>query len=502
MDHRQAYDKLRAHHRETAVLGSVAALLGWDQRTMIPAAGQEARCEQVGEMERILHIRRTSPVIGDWLALVEGSELTGDALAPEAVNIREWRRAYDKAVKIPETLAVEIARAASRGECAWEAMRPGNDWEGFKPHLARILDLKLEQAACLGFASEPYDALLDDFEPHETAAGLRPLFAALKPRLLSLLDRIRGSARRPDASLLRRRYPQAQQEAFGRHVAAALGYDFSAGRLDTAVHPFSARIGPGDVRITTRYDETDFAGAFFSTVHETGHALYSQGLPADRFGEPAGEDLSLALHESQSRLWENFAARSRGFWRHFLPQAQARFAALEGVGLDDFVLAVNEVRPSLIRTEADEVTYNLHVMLRFDLELALTSRRLAVDELPEAWNAGMRELLGVVPPDHASGVMQDVHWSAGLFGYFPTYSLGNMLAAQFFHRFAGIVGDPEQSFASGGFAPLLAFVRENVHSQGGRFPARELVGRATGEPLTAERLADYLDEKFGRLYGV
>lgn len=502
MDHRQAYEKLRAHHRETAVLGSVAALLGWDQRTMIPAAGQAARCEQIGEMERVLHIRRVSPVIGDWLAQAEGSELTRDPLAPEAVNIREWRRTYDKAVKIPETLAVEIARATSRGECAWEALRPISDWEGFKPHLARILELKLEQAACLGGGAEPYDALLDDFEPHETAAGLTPLFAALKPRLTALLDRIRGAPRGPDVSLLRRRYPRSEQEAFSRQTAAALGYDFGAGRLDAAAHPFSARIGPGDVRIATRYAEDDFAGAFFSTIHETGHALYSQGLPADRFGEPVGEDLSLALHESQSRLWENRAARSRGFWRHFLPLAQTRFEPLRGVDLDDFVFAVNEVRPSLIRTEADEVTYNLHVMLRFDLELALTRGHLTVDDLPEAWNAKMRDYLGLVPPGHASGVMQDVHWSAGLIGYFPTYALGNMLAAQFFHGFAQEAGDPEEEFAAGNFRPLLSFLREKVHAQGGRFPARELVLRVTGAPLTADRLAEYLEEKFGRLYGV
>jgi carboxypeptidase Taq len=300
--------------------------------------------------------------------------------------------------------------------------------------------------------------------------------------------------------VVRRHFPVDGQERLARLAAQSLGYDFAGGRLDQTAHPFSVDIGPGDVRITTRFDERRFSQAFFGTLHETGHALYDQGLPPDHWGAPRGDAVSLGIHESQSRLWENLVGRSLGFWRFFYPQAQATFAALQDVPLEVFHFAVNEVRPSLIRTEADEVTYNLHILLRFELERALMNGDLAVEDLPGAFNDKMRAYLGLTPPGPGQGVMQDVHWSAGLFGYFPTYTLGNLYAAQFFSRAAAELGRLEEGFAVGDFAPLLTWLQEKIHSQGHRLWARPLVREVTGEEVTLQFLVHYLRRKFGALY--
>ena len=341
--------------------------------------------------------------------------------------------------------------------------------------------------------------MLDDYEPGETAAALAPLLTLVRDALVRLLDAIQGSSRRPDRGILHRHFPQADQERFARLAAAKIGYDLDAGRLDPTAHPFSSGIGPGDVRITTRYDENCFSMAFFSVLHETGHALYDQGLPAEHWGAPRGEAVSLGIHESQSRMWENLVGRSLGFWRFFYPQAQKAFPALAGVGLEAFHFAINEVKPDLIRTEADEITYNLHILLRFELERALVRGDLQVADLPGAWNEKMAAYLGMTPPNQAQGVMQDVHWSAGHLGYFPTYTLGNLYAAQFFARAARDLGDLAESFARGDFGPLLQWLREKIHGQGKRYRPRELVQVVTGEDLNPEYLIKYLTKKFGAI---
>jgi carboxypeptidase Taq len=317
-----------------------------------------------------------------------------------------------------------------------------------------------------------------------------------------LLSAIQGSSRRPDRAILHRHFPKGDQERFARLAAAKIGYDLEGGRLDPTAHPFSTGIGPGDVRITTRYDENCFSMAFFSVLHETGHALYDQGLPVEHWGSPMGDAVSLGIHESQSRMWENLVGRSPGFWKFFYPQAQQAFPCLDGVNLSAFHLAINEVRPDLIRTEADEVTYNLHILLRFELERALIRGDLQVAELPDAWNEKMRDFLGLTPPNHAQGVMQDVHWSGGHFGYFPTYTLGNIYAAQFFARAERDLGAQAENFSRGDFAPLLEWLRHQIHSQGKRYRPRELVQAVTGEDLNPEYLINYLTKKFGELYDV
>ncbi len=495
-----AYEWLRQNSLEIAHLQSIGHLLGWDQRTMIPAKGHPHRHAQFAMLAKWLHQRQTEPRLAEMLAAVEGSELVRDPLSVAAVNVREWRRDYDRATRIPQDLAVALAQAAAEGETAWEQARPAGDWPAFKPYLDLLVALKRREAEALGYRHEPYDALLDDYEPGETALGLAPLLAELREALIKLLSAIQGSSRRPDRDILHRHFPKIDQERLARRIAEMIGYDLAAGRLDPTAHPFSTGVGPGDVRITTRYAEDCFSMAFFSVLHEAGHARSDQGLPAEHWGTPRGQAVSLGIHESQSRMWENLVGRSLGFWKFFYPEAQKIFPSLTGVKLSAFHFAVNEVRPDLIRTEADEVTYNLHILLRFELERALVKGDLQVTDLPGAWNEKMAAFLGLTPPSHAQGVMQDVHWSAGHLGYFPTYTLGNIYAAQFFAKAARDLGDLGEPFARGDFAPLLQWLREKIHSQGNRYRARDLIKTVTGEDLNPKYLINYLTKKFGELY--
>jgi carboxypeptidase Taq len=495
-----AYQWLAEHSRETAYMKSMGELLGWDQRTHIPPKGHPHRHNQFAMLAKWIHARATDPRVGEALARAEASDLVADPRATAAVNLREWRRDFDRATKIPQELAVALAKAAAEGETAWERTRPSSDWETFKPFLVAVVALKREEAQALGYVAEPYDAHLDYFEPGETAAALAPLLGKLRVSLLRVLEAVQGSGRQPQGEVLRRHFPVDGQERLARLAAQSLGYDFAGGRLDQTAHPFSADIGPGDVRITTRFDEGSFSQAFFGTLHETGHALYDQGLPADHWGAPLGDPVSLGIHESQSRLWENLVGRSLGFWRFFYPRVQETFTTLQDVPLNTFHFAINGVKPSLIRIKADEVTYNLHILLRFELERALMNGDLQVEDLPGAFNDKMRAYLGLTPPSPGQGVMQDIHWSAGLFGYFPTYTLGNLYAAQFYARAAAELGPLEEGFARGDFAPLLTWLREKIHQQGHRLWARPLVREVTGEELTPLHLVHYLEQKFGALY--
>ncbi len=492
----EAYQWLREHSRETAYLRSIQKLLAWDQRTCIPEKGHAHRTAQLAVLARLIHERDTDPRVGEHLSIVEDTEWTRDPESPEAVNIREWRRAYDLAIRIPPELAVALTKAAAEGQTAWERARPANDWQTFQPYLERIIALKKEQAQALGYDTEPYDPLLDLYEVGETAAGVAAVFAPLREATIELLQKIPEKFRSPDSGVLRRHFPRERQEKFSREAAARLGYDFAAGRLDVTAHPFSTGIGPGDARITTRYDEYFFPTAFFGTLHEAGHAMYNQGLPQEHWGTPRGEPVSLAIHESQSRLWENLVGRSREFWIHFFPAARETFPALQDVSLEAFYHAINEVRPSLIRVEADEVTYNLHIIFRFELERALMRGDLAVADLPDAWNHKMKEFLGLTPPDFSLGVMQDVHWSGGHLGYFPTYTLGNLYAAQFFAQARTELGDLGEMFARGDFAPLLGWLRGKIHSRGSLYRPRDLVRAVTGKELDAQYLLTYLKGKF------
>ncbi len=497
------YCELLERTGRAALLESTGAILSWDRETYMPDKGAEHRASQLSLLSGIHHQLATEPRIGELLDALQDSELNDSPEYDSAINLRELRRRYDRQRRLPQPLVEEIARVTALAQHHWSEARQADDYQTFSPWLDDVIRLKREQATAVGFADngESYDALLDEYEPQCTSREITGVFEQLRAKLLPLLDSIRGCERSPDVSILVRNYPVDQQEQFGRLAAQAIGFDFHGGRLDVAAHPFCSGTGPGDCRMTTRYDPQFFSGSFFGTLHETGHGLYEQGLPADAFGTPLGQAVSLGIHESQSRLWENIVGRSRSFWQYFFPKAQEFFPnSLSQISLDEFVFAINAVRPSLIRVEADEVTYNLHVMLRFDIERDLISGNLTVNDLPGAWNERFGRDFGITPDSDASGCMQDIHWSAGLFGYFPTYALGNMYAAQFFEAANRRLGDLNTQFTAGQFESLLGWLREQIHHRGQRLPAGRLVETVTGHPLSDEPLIRHLSERFLPLY--
>ncbi len=496
-----AYASLCDHTRETALLRDIQSALFWDERTYMPPAGGDYRAEQLAYLSGEIHRRQTDPRQGEWLAELADSPLAADPASDAGCVIHQLRRDYDKKTKLPQQLVEEITRTGSLAHNVWVEARKANDFAKFQPLLAKMVDLKRQEAEAIGYDDQPYDALVDDYEPGAKTAEVAKVLGGLREALVPLVQAIADSPHRPDVSILQRSYPVEAQRTFGQAGAAAIGFHFEAGRLDVTAHPFCCGVGPRDVRLTTRYDEHAFGDAFFSILHEAGHGIYDQGLPAEHHGLPTGEAVSLGIHESQSRMWENQVGRSRTFWEHCYPQAQEAFpAALDGVPLDDFYRAINDVRPSLIRVDADEVTYNLHVLVRFEIETALFDKTLEVAELPEAWNAKYREYLGVESPTDSDGVLQDVHWSEGLFGYFPTYALGNLYAAQFFEQAKRDIPDLEAGFAKGEFTELREWLRQHVHSQGRRHTPADLVERVTGEPLSHQCLLDQLTRKFGGIY--
>jgi len=499
----RAFEQLCDYARETALLASIDELLQWDERVNVPPAAGPYRAEQVTYVSGLLHQRQTDPQLGEWLNELASSDLATDPHSDAGATIRQMKREYDKLVNVPRSLVEALARAAVLGQQKWSEARQSDDFASFAPILQEIVRLKRDQADAVGFAECRYDALLDDFEPAERTANVSRVLAGVREQLGPLVAAIADSRRRPQIDIMRRHYPVAAQKRFAREAAAAIGFDFRRGRLDVTHHPFCAGTGPHDTRITTRYDERFFPSAFFSVLHEAGHGIYDQGLRTEQYGLPPGTYISMAVHESQSRLWENLVGRSDAFWRHFFPAAQQAFpAALQDVSREAFVFALHDVRPSLIRVEADEVTYNLHIIVRFELEQALIEGDLLVDDLPAAWNEKYATYLGIRPPNDADGVLQDIHWGAALFGYFPTYALGNLYAAQLCEQAARDLGGLDDAFAEGKFNVLLDWLREHVHRPGRCLTAAELVERVTGSPLRSEPLIAQLRSRFEPLYGL
>jgi carboxypeptidase Taq len=497
------YQRLCEHARQTMLLTTIDAIIGWDERCLMPPDGGEYRAEQMTLLAGMIHDRQTDPRIGQWLDELDDGPLTKDVDSDSAVNIRQLRRQYDKKTKLPKTLVEELARTSVLGQQVWQEARKKDDFKLLEPLLEKTFHLKRQQADALGYSGARYDALLDDYEQGETTAEVTRVLAGLREQLVPLVAEVSHSSKRPDSSILERHFPPARQELFGKETAEKIGFDFKRGRLDVTAHPFCTTLGPHDVRITTRYIDKFFNSGFFGILHEAGHGLYELGLRAEQFGLPAGEAVSLGIHESQSRWWENLVGRSRAFWQHFYPAAKTAYPeALGNVPLDAFYFAVNEVKPSLIRVEADEATYNLHILIRFELEQALIDGDLAVADLPGAWNDKYRDALGIVSPTDADGVLQDIHWSAGLIGYFATYSLGNLYAAQFFERARADLGDLDAAFAKGEFAPLLAWLREKIHRHGQRYTSGQLCERITGKPLDHDPLMRHLRSKLGPLYNL
>ncbi|HEX2449707.1 MAG TPA: carboxypeptidase M32 [Gemmatimonadales bacterium] len=497
----KAYQELVQRLRDETLLTTIEALLEWDEETYMPAGGVANRSEQLAMIAGLLHERGTDPRLGELLHAVEASDLLADPAAPPAVNVRVLRRDYDRFVRLPRSLVEEVARTTSLAQQAWASAREAKDFQRFRPFLERIIALKRNEAECVGYAEEPYDALLEDYEPGLGSAVVARLFEVLRQELMPLAGRIAGAKRQPDASVLRRHFPRDGQRRFGEMVAAAVGFEFGRGRLDLGVHPSCSSIGPGDCRISVRFDDRDFAGGLLTILHEVGHGLYEQGLDPAHYGTPLGEAPSVGIDEAQARFWENRVGRDRRFWDHFYPRARELFPeSLGDVPLEEFHFAVNRVVPSLIRVRADEVTYNLHIMIRFDLERALISGALSVADLSEAWRAAYRQILGVVPRTDAEGCLQDGHWADGLIGYFPTYTLGDVFAAQLFARAEVELGSLGPEFARGEFGALVQWLGRRVYRQGGRYPSPRLIEVVTGSPPDHRPLVRILKAKYEELY--
>jgi len=499
----QLFEAACAHARRAAVLASVEALLGWDEQTMMPPRGAAYRAVQAEALATLAHRQRTDPAQGERLARLAAGPLA--AAGPPAVRhaIRLLARDHERHARVPEKLVGELARTAVEAQHAWAAARAESSWATLAPRLETTFRLKRELAACRDPAADPYDALLDEFEPGARWREVAARFDSLRSSIVPLVGACTGAADRPDDALLRREYPVAAQQEFVRRVAEAIGFDFGRGRLDTTAHPFCCGVGPDDCRITTRWDPRWLPTALYGVLHEAGHGLYEQGLPADWYGLPPGEAASLGIHESQSRLWENLVGRSPAFWEWCMPLARRAFPEpLGGATAADVQRALMAVRPSLIRVEADEVTYNLHVMMRFDLERAVVHGDLAVRDLPEAWNDRFAQDFGFRPPNDAAGVLQDIHWSAGLIGYFPTYTLGNIFAAQLMAAAARDLPDLDAEIAAGRFGGLLAWLRERVHAHGRQLESMPLVEQATGAPVSERWLVESLRLRYGSAHGL
>jgi carboxypeptidase Taq len=498
----QAYSELIRRVKEGSLLGSCAGVLGWDERTYMPHQGSSHRAEQMALLARMVHEMMTAAEIGDLLGELESSSFIRDKESIAAANIREIRRSYNRAVKLPKELVEELARVTTRAQQVWQEARQADDFARFQPWLQKIVDLKRQEASAIGYSTVPYDALLDEYEPAAKTAEITQVFAALRNDLAPLIGAILACGKTPQREILQREYPVEQQKVFGQAAAAAIGFDFDSGRLDVTTHPFCSGIGPGDCRITTRFNPSRFNEAFFGILHEAGHGIYEQGLIPEHHGTPAGSAASLGIHESQSRLWENQVGRGRPYWEHFFPKAQQAFPSLRDVKLDDFVFAINDVRPSFIRVEADEATYNMHIILRFEMEQALIAGDLQPTDVPAAWNERFKKSFQLTPPNNAQGCLQDIHWSMGGMGYFPTYTLGNLYAAQFMEQARQDLGDLDGDFRRGEFGKLKGWLNEKVHRPGQRFPAAELCRRVTGRALSHKPLVAYLRGKYEAIYHI
>jgi carboxypeptidase Taq len=496
-------DELKGRLREAFDLEMTAALLRWDQATYMPPGGAPARGRQLALVSRLAHQRFTDPEIGRLLDTLERETANAPFDSDEASLVRVTRRDYDRATRVPDELVAEMQSHATESYQAWTEARPANDFARVQPLLEKTLDLSRRFSDCFPGHEHIADPMIDYSDPGMKASEVSAIFAALRARLVPI---VRAIAEKPpaDDTCLRHKTASEKQLAFGLGVIKRYGYDFSRGRQDMTHHPFMTKFSLGDVRITTRFREDDLTDSLFSTLHEAGHAMYEQGIDMRHEGTPLAHGASSGVHESQSRLWENQVGRSRGFWNHFFPEMQRAFPAeLGSTTADQFYRAINKVAPSLIRTDADEVTYNLHVMIRFDLELQMLEGKLAIKDLPEAWRARYQSDLGVSSPDHKNGALQDVHWYSGqIGGVFQGYTLGNIMAAQFLGAAVKAHASIPSEIERGEFATLHGWLRENIYQHGAKYTADELVRRVTGGPMTIEPYLAYLWGKYQPLYGL
>lgn len=493
--------QLQQHLYRPHDLQHAGAVLGWDQEVHMPPGGSNARAEQLATLSSLAHEMFTSEETGRLLEAAEAEVASLDYDSDDASLVRVTRREYDKMTKIPTSLVAELSKATSKGFVAWRQAREDNDYPHFRPHLREILDINRQIADILGYEEHPYDALLSFYEPGVKTSEVTRLFDDLKAGLVPLLRAIVERGQPVDDAFFGQDYDTGRQWDLTLVILRDMGYDFSRGRQDKAPHPFTTNFSCDDVRVTTRLLKNRPQSALFSSAHEGGHALYEQGIPQKFERTMLSGGATLGLHESQSRLWENMVGRSRSFWQHYLPIMRAFYPEqLAGIPLEQFYRAINKVQPDFIRVEADEATYNMHVFIRFDLEQSLVSGSLQVEDVPDAWNAKYKEYLGITPRNDAEGCLQDVHWAHGTIGYFPTYTLGNLISAQLYRRAKQDLPGLEAGFAEGNLRPLLGWLREHVHVHGAKFTAAELVERELGEEISAQPLLDYMRERYTEIY--
>jgi carboxypeptidase Taq len=496
-------ERLRALLGVISDIGNAAAVLGWDQQTYMPPGGAGARAMQLATLSRLAHEHFVSEELQSTLEMAATEVQEQDPDSDEARLIKVTNRELKKRIRVPAAWVEEHSRVTALAHQDWEKARADADFTLFAPHLEKILSLKRQYAEFFAPYDHIYDPLLDDYEPGMKTADVKPVFDDLRVRQVTLIQAIMDSGVEIDDSPLCQYFDEKSQWEFGIEVIKAFGYDLTRGRQDKAVHPFSTGFGTGDVRITTRFDENILNPALFGTMHEAGHAMYEQGIDTKFERTTLAGGTSLGMHESQSRLWENLVGRSKPFWKAFYPRLQKIFPdQLSAVKLDTFYKAINKVDRTFIRVEADEATYNLHVMVRFELEIALLEGALAINDLPQAWNDKFESFLGVRPPDDAQGVLQDVHWSAGYIGYFPTYSLGNLIAAQLWDKINQDIPELEQQIENAEFSQLLGWLHENIHQSGAKYEPLELLERVVGSGLNVDPNVKYLERKFGELYSL
>jgi carboxypeptidase Taq len=495
-------DRLKAIVGEISDVRSAAGLLGWDQQTYMPAGGNAARGQHLATLGKISHELVTSDEVGKLLSDLKQEFAGADDSSDDAAFIRLAARDYDKEVCVPSEFVVEQAIVTAKAFEAWAEARSKADFSIFRPHLEKVVELVKKYVSFFPPADHPYDTLLDDFEPGMKTAEVQAIFNGMRPKQVELIKAI--SSRPPiNDKFLHKKYNPQKLWDVSAGVTKAFGYDWTRGRMDKAAHPFESSFGVDDVRITNRFEPDNPLGTLFSAMHESGHAMYEQGINPAYERTSLAHGTSLAVHESQSRMWENLVGRSMPFWEFFYPKLKSVFPSqLDGVGLKSFYRAINKVQPSFIRVNADEATYNLHIMLRLELEIAMVEGRLEIKDLPDAWNTRMKEYLGITPRDDAQGVLQDIHWSSGMIGYFSTYALGNLISAQLWQKISNDIPGLDDQFRKGKFDELLAWLRTNVHRHGRKYNPQDLVQKVTGSTITSEPYVRYLTQKYSEIYGL
>jgi carboxypeptidase Taq len=480
-------------------LNSATNLLYWDMRVGIPKKGIPYRGEVLGYLSSETYKLQTSEQMKDYIDYFISQENLDDVIKTMVHNAK---KSYDQTKKIPEDRYTEYVIATSQSEAAWEEAREKADFDIFRPHLEKIVEFNKEFIEYWGYEGNKYNTLLDFYEPGITVEELDKVFSELRKAIVNLLNKITAKSSKPNTEFFNKHFTKEEQEAFGIFVLEKLGYDLSAGRIDVSSHPFTINLSNKDVRITTRYDENEFRGALFSTIHEGGHAIYEQNIPEELKGTGLATGVSMGIHESQSRYYENILGRSREFWEYFYPEVQKRFRQFEGVSLEEFYKAINIVEPSLIRTEADELTYSLHIIIRYEIEKALINGEIKVEELPYVWKEKYKEYLGIEPENHAEGVLQDMHWSDGSFGYFPSYALGNLYGAQFLEKMKKDIPEYFTLVQNGEFVTIYNWLKENIHKYGSVYKPADLIKNITAEELNAKYFIDYLNKKYTEIYNL